>query len=419
MTNKKLITPWISVIGIGEDGVQGLSDSSIQLIENAEIIIGGERHLKMLAGMVQPKNQIRTDWAKGFNKTLDLIEQKKGKNIVVLASGDPMYFGVGATLARRFGGDALNVIPAVSSISLACARMGWSQPDVNVVTIHGRPAENINRYLFNNAKIIALSNDGESPSVVAKLLRAHGFAKSKITVLENLGGENENYISGLAENWQNSECAHLNIIAVECVADDNVSGHALVGGLADDAFNHDGQITKREVRAITISSLAPCEGEVLWDVGSGSGSIAIEWMRGGKNMKAIAIEKDKTRAENINSNAFNLGVTRLQVVCGAAPDVFAQISGHSPDAIFIGGGLTNGGEDLINQAWDALKPGGRLVVNSVTIKSEAIIFNFAELVGGELVRINIERAKKIGHQQSFQPLKTVTQLIAHKPGAEN
>lgn len=415
MPSNKPSTAWILVIGIGEDGLAGLTQSSLALLQNAEIIIGGERHLKMLAAMGQPKNQTRTDWSKGFKKTLDFIEEKKGANIVVLASGDPMYFGVGATLARRFGANALNVIAGVSSITLACARMGWSQPDVNIVTIHGRPVENINRYLSNGAKIIALSNGGESPSILAKLLCERGFAKSTITVLENLGGKNENRIEGLAQNWQDNECAHLNIIAIKCVADIGVSGYSRVAGLPDDAFNHDGQITKREVRAITLARLAPVEGELLWDIGSGSGSIAIEWMRGGKNMKATAIEKNSTRAANINTNAFNLGIARIQVICGVAPDAFTEIQENAPDAIFIGGGLTNGGEDLINRAWDALKPGGRLVVNSVTIKSEAIISNFADMVDGELTRINIERSDKIGQQKSFNPLKTVTQLVAYKP----
>ncbi|MDH5188027.1 MAG: precorrin-6y C5,15-methyltransferase (decarboxylating) subunit CbiE [Rhodospirillaceae bacterium] len=416
MPSNKSNTPWITVIGIGEDGLDGMSDATLALIQSGEIIVGGERHLKMVADINTGPAQIRMDWSAGFGRTLDILEQKKGAAIVVLASGDPMYFGVGATLARRFGASALNVIPAISSITLACARMGWSQPDINVVTIHGRPAENINRYLCDGAKIIALSNGGESPKMVAKLLCEQGFAKSKIIVLENLGGKNENRVEGLAEKWRADECAHLNIMAIECVADIGVSGYSFAAGLADDSFGHDGQITKREVRAVTLAQLAPVAGEMLWDIGSGSGSIAIEWMRAGKNMKAIAIEKNETRAENINNNAFNLGITRLRVICGAAPDAFSEIIKNTPDAIFIGGGLSNGGEDLINSAWDALKPGGRLVVNSVTIKSEAIISNFADVVGGALTRINIERSDKIGEQKSFRPLKTVTQLVAYKSG---
>ena len=416
MPSNKSNTPWITVIGIGEDGLDGMSDATLALIQSGEIIVGGERHLKMVAEINTGPAQICMDWSAGFGRTLDILEQKKGAAIVVLASGDPMYFGVGATLARRFGASALNVIPAISSITLACARMGWSQPDINVVTIHGRPAENINRYLCDGAKIIALSNGGESPKMVAKLLCEQGFAKSKIIVLENLGGKNENRVEGLAEKWRADECAHLNIMAIECVADIGVSGYSFAAGLADDSFGHDGQITKREVRAVTLAQLAPVAGEMLWDIGSGSGSIAIEWMRAGKNMKAIAIEKNKTRAENINNNAFNLGITRLRVICGAAPDAFSEIIKNTPDAIFIGGGLSNGGEDLINRAWDALKPGGRLVVNSVTIKSEAIISNFADVVGGALTRINIERSDKIGEQKSFRPLKTVTQLVAYKSG---
>ena len=336
---------------------------------------------------------------------------------MVLASGDPMHYGVGATMARRFGATALNIIPGVGAVSLTAAAMGWSLPDVFVTTIHGRPVQNIIYYLAPGAKIIALSNDGASPLEVANILREHGFGPSKMTVLENLGGENENRIDGTAENWNINNCAALNTIAIECTRAPGVPGLSHLAGLADDAYEHDGQITKREVRAITLAKLAPTAGEMLWDIGSGSGSIAIEWMRAGQNLRAIAFEKDGTRAKTINTNAFNLGVTRLKVVEGPVPDVLTGIDGE-PDAIFIGGGLSKNG-NIINAAWDALKPGGRLVANAVTIKSEAILVNFATEISGELSRINIERQEKLGGQVSFRPLKAVTQLVAYKPGKNN
>ncbi len=411
---------WITVIGIGEDGLGGLSGAALKLIEGAEIIVGGERHLLMLrAGgqMLAPSQQTRMDWSAGFGKTLDIIEQKRGKQIVVLASGDPMHYGVGATMARRFGATALNIIPGVGAVSLTAAAMGWSLPDVFVTTIHGRPVQNIIYYLAPGAKIIALSNDGASPLEVANILREHGFGPSKMTVLENLGGENENRIDGTAENWNINNCAALNTIAIECTRAPGVPGLSHLAGLADDAYEHDGQITKREVRAITLAKLAPTAGEMLWDIGSGSGSIAIEWMRAGQNLRAIAFEKDGTRVKTINTNAFNLGVTRLKVVEGSVPDVLTGIDGE-PDAIFIGGGLSKNG-NIINAAWDALKPGGRLVANAVTIKSEAILVNFATEISGELSRINIERQEKLGGQVSFRPLKAVTQLVAYKPGKNN
>ena len=408
--------PWITVIGIGEDGLSGLSPVALKKLENAEIIVGGERHLEMLS----PGKQTRIDWSAGFGKTLDIIEQKRGVNIVVLASGDPMYFGVGATIARRFGPDALNVIPGVSAVSLAAGAMGWSLPDVFVTTVHGRPVENIIYHLAPKAKIIALSNGGESPGEVANILRGHGFGSSKITVLENLGGENENRIDGTANNWNINKCQPLNTLAIECIADPGVNGLSHLAGLGDDVYEHDGQITKREVRAITLAKLAPTAGEMLWDIGSGSGSIAIEWMRAEKNLRATAFEQNSLRAKNINQNAFNLGVTRLKVIEGSAPDVLPRLIGidDKPDAIFIGGGLSKNA-NIINVAWDALKPGGRLVANAVTIKSEAVLFNFADEVAGELSRINIERQEKIGGQVSFRPLKAVTQLVVYKPEKNN
>ncbi len=408
--------PWITVIGIGEDGLSGLSPTALNMIDNAEVIVGGERHLQMLrAGgqMLPPGEQARMDWSAGFSKTLDIIEQKRGKQIVVLASGDPMYFGVGATMARRFGGNALNIIPAVGAVSLAASAMGWSLPDVAVTTIHGRPVQNIIYHLAPKAKIIALSNGAESPAEVARILSEHGFGQSKITVLENLGGKNENRIDGTADKWGAGECSPLNTLAIECIAAPGVQGLSHLAGLADDAYEHDGQISKREVRAITLAKLAPAADEMLWDIGSGSGSIAIEWMRAGKNLRATAFEKNDVRAKNINTNAFNLGITRLKVVEGSAPEVLAKASG-APDAIFIGGGLSTN-SNIINVAWDALKPGGRLVANAVTIKSEAVLFNFADEVAGELSRINIERQEKIGGQVSFRSLKAVTQLVAYKP----
>ena len=440
--------PWITVIGIGEDGLSGLSPVALKKLENAEIIVGGERHLQMLraggqmlraggqmlrAGgqtlppggqTLSPGEQTRMDWSAGFGKTLDIIEQKRGSHIVVLASGDPMYFGIGATMARRFGGRALNVIPAVGAVSLAASAMGWSLPDVSVTTIHGRPAQNIIYHLAAKAKIIALSNGAESPAEVASILSEHGFGPSKITVLENLGGKNENRIDGLADGmadgWgvdksDGGEFSPLNTLAIECIAGPGVQGLSHLAGLVDDAYEHDGQITKREVRAITLAKLAPVSNEMLWDIGSGSGSISIEWMRAGKNLRAIAFEKDAVRAKNINTNAFNLGVTRLKVVEGSVPDVLTEINDAAlPDAIFIGGGLSKN-SNIINVAWDALKPGGRIVANAVTIKSEAVLFNFADEVAGELSRINIERQEKIGGQVSFRPLKAVTQLVAYKP----
>lgn len=406
--------PWITVIGIGEDGLDGLSNRAIDFIKGAEILAGGERHLNMVPENIS--RCARMDWSAGFGKTLEMLEKEKGKSIVVLASGDPMYFGVGSTMARKFGSAALNIIPAPGCVSLACAAMGWSQPDVDICTVHGRPIENIIYYLGPKAKIIALSDNGKTPARVAKILCRHGYGGSEISVLENLGGENENIIKGKASDWKVETCSPLNTMAIKCVADAGVQGLSHLAGLPIDAYEHDGQITKAEVRAITLARLSPCAGETLWDVGSGSGSIAIEWMRACSTARAIAIEKDVTRSKTIEKNAFNLGVTRLKVMNGHAPGVFSEISNtyNGPDAIFIGGGLSSD-DGLLDAAWDALKPGGRLVANGVTTTTEARLENFAKNVSGQLTRINIERQEKLDGQVSFAPLKTVTQLVAYKP----
>ena len=402
-------TPLITVIGIGEDGLEGLSPAARALVDSAEVLIGGERHLDKAPDV---KAQ-RLDWSAGFDATLDEIEVRLGQRIVVLASGDPLHFGVGATLIRRFGAERVLVLPAPGAVSLACARMGWSIPDTTVVTIHGRPIENLSLHLVPDARLVVLARDGDSPAEVAKLLTANGFGPSRITVLEHIGGEREKRIEGVAATWTTVKCADLSMLAIECIASPDAQPLSRLAGLPDDAFEHDGQLTKREVRAVTLARLGPLPGEVLWDVGAGAGSIGIEWMRADRSCRAVAIERDPDRAVRIAHNAHALGVPYLKIEQADALAALQSLDGH-PDAVFIGGGV--GAPTLLDAAWARLKPGGRLVANGVTVEGAAELAKMKQAHGGDLIQISISREdNKLNSLTLFQPMRTVTQYLAYKP----
>jgi precorrin-6Y C5,15-methyltransferase (decarboxylating) len=260
-------------------------------------------------------------------------------------------------------------------------------------------------------RLLVLCRDGDSPAEAAALLSERGYGDSQVTVLEHLGGDNENRFDGRAADWSHERAADLNTLAIECIAEPEAQLLSRAPGLPDDAYDHNGQLTKREVRAVTLSSLAPLPGELLWDIGSGSGSIAIEWMRLGGHRKAVAIEKDSARANVIAKNASRLGTSKLKIIEGTCPDV--DIPGEAPDAIFVGGGVSTPG--LLDWAWDSLKPGGRLVANAVTIESEQALSAFHEAHGGDLLRLVVERAETIGSSNGFKPMRAVTQLSLRKP----
>ena len=402
-------TTLITVIGIGEDGLDGLSPTARALVDGAEVLIGGERHLDK-APDVQAE---RLDWSAGFVATLDQIEARIGQRIVVLASGDPLHFGVGATLIRRFGAERVFVLPAPGAVSLACAHMGWSVPDIQVVTIHGRPIESLNLHLAPNARLVVLARDGDSPAEVAQLLTAKGFGSSRLTVLEHLGGALEQRLEGVAEAWSADTCTDLCTLAIECIAGSDARPLSRLAGLPDDAFEHDGQLTKREVRAVTLARLAPFPGEVLWDVGAGAGSIGIEWMRANRSNRAVAIERDPGRAARIARNAHALGVPYLKVEQADALAALNSLEGE-PDAVFVGGGV--GAPGLLDAAWTRLKPGGRLVANAVTVEGAAELAKMKQEHGGDLIQISVSREdNKINSLTLFQPMRTVTQYLAIKP----
>ena len=399
---------WLSVVGIGEDGLDGLAPAARALVDQADVLVGGARHLSK----VPDGGQTRIDWKDGFDAAFDAIEKLSAKRVVVLASGDPMHFGVGTNVVRRFGADAVTIIPAPGAFSLAAARMGWPLADVECLTVHGRALAALHLHLVPGKRLLVLSRDGETPAKLADLLVARGFGPSNLTVLADMGGD-ETRLEASAEAWTVASVDALNTICVECVAANDAEAHtwSRVPGLAEDAYQHDGQITKREVRAVTLARLVPLPGQVLWDVGAGSGAIGIEWLRAEPQSEAFAVEREPERVANIAANAGNLGVPRLNIIEGEAPGVLYNIE-TKPDAVFLGGGVSVPG--LLEACWQALNPGGRLVANAVTIEAEQRLLAFQKEFGGDLVRLAVSRAAPIGTGTTFRPLKQVTQLAAVK-----
>ena len=399
----------VTLVGIGADGWSGLASSATTLIGEAAVVVGGQRQLELLPDTVAAE---RVSWPSPLRPAVaELVERHRPRGMVVLASGDPMCFGIGRALVEEVGPQSLRVLPHPSSISLACARLGWAVEDTDVVSLVGRPLASMTTSLHDGRRIVVLSSDADTPAVVAKLLTDKGFGDSTMTVLDQLGGPGEARRSGVAATWGAAPGDPLNVVAVECILGPFATRLGLAPGLADAAYEDDGQLTKREVRAVTISSLAPSPGELLWDIGGGAGSIAIEWMRSHRSCRAIAVESDSKRAARIGRNAEALGVPGLRTVNGRAPAALADLP--APDAVFIGGGLT--AEGMLDTAWAALRPDGRLVANAVTLESEALLARWYALIGGELTRIATSRAKAVGSFTGWQPAMPVTQWSVTKP----
>lgn len=408
--------PWLHIVGIGDDGLAGLSAAARALVEDAELLVGGDRH----QAMVPETRAERLTWEGGLAAAMDAMEPWRGRRVVVLATGDPLYYGAGATLQRRFDPAEMRIIPVPGAFSLATAHLCWPASDVEMLTLHNRPVATLALVLAPGVRIIALSRNGTTPAQVARFLCERGWGPSALTVLEHLGGPAERRIDGTAETWAEEHCADLNTLAIECRAGPAARPLARVPGLPDDAFEHDGQITKREVRAATLAALAPLPGQVLWDVGAGCGSIAIEWLRsvprhavaGGGAARAIAVERDEGRSAVIARNAAALGVPDLQVVHGTAPEALAELEPR-PDTVFVGGGLAAPG--LLDACWQALPSAGRLVANAVTLDGEAALLRWHAEAGGELTRTAVSRAEAVGRVAAFRPLMPVTRYVGVKP----
>jgi precorrin-6B C5,15-methyltransferase / cobalt-precorrin-6B C5,C15-methyltransferase len=398
---------WLSIVGIGEDGADGLNPVARGLIADAEVVFGGKRHLELAAALIRGEGR---PWPSPFDQAAANVVEQRGRSVCVLASGDPFFYGVGALLAQHVDPAEMLVMPAPSSFSLAAARLGWSLPDTALVSLHGRSLDLIRPHLQPGERVLALTPDGSGPRALAALLTETGFGVSRLTVLEALGGPREKVRTTNAADFDLPHVAALNIVALEVDAGPGARVLARAAGLPDALFEHDGQITKREIRAVTLSSLAPRRGELLWDIGAGAGSVAIEWLLADPSLRAIAIEARPDRAARIRRNAAAFGVPTLEIVEGQAPQVLAVLA--RPHAIFVGGGA---GPDTLDIAVDALHPGGRLVVNAVTLDTEALLLARHAKLGGELLRIALSRADQVGRKTGWRPAMPVTQWIWSKP----
>jgi len=401
---------WLSIVGIGEDGVDGLSPVARRLVSDAELVVGGKRHLALADGLIRGR---KLAWPSPIGEALPEIEKHRGRAVAVLASGDPFHYGVGDLLMRAVPPDETLCLPQPSAFSLAAARLGWSLQEVALVSLHGRALEGIVRHLQPGARILALSWDGETPAKLATLLQARGFGSSSMTVLERMRGPGEQVRRVTAKEFDLKAVEPLNTIALEIVGP---AGQALslAPGLDDSLFEHDGQLTKRDVRAITVSALTPRQGELLWDVGLGAGSIAIEWLLRHPSLKAIGIEEGADRAARAARNAAALGTPDLKIVQGHAPAAFAGLP--PPDAVFIGGGLGDAG--LFEAVWTALKPGGRLVANAVSLGSEAKLIDLFQRHGGELTRLEIAKSGAAGRSGKvfvWRPAAPIIQWRVTRP----
>ncbi|MDP5016887.1 MAG: precorrin-6y C5,15-methyltransferase (decarboxylating) subunit CbiE [Dolichospermum sp.] len=398
---------WLSIIGIGEDGIAGLSPIAVSCLDKATIIFGGERHLSMLPA---DDNRKKISWKSPFQTSITEIISRRGEAVCILASGDPLCYGVGATILKDINISEITIIPAPSAFSLACSRLGWSLTEVETLSLCGRPVSLLQSYIYPGAKLLILSEGKNTPANVAEILINRGYGNSQITVLEEMGNINEGIITDICANWTERKIAALNTIAVECIADKGIVALSRFPGLPDNAFHHDGQLTKREIRAVTLSSLAPLPGELLWDVGAGCGSISIEWMRSHVRCRAIAIEQNATRLNYIADNAAALGTPNLQIIAGKALEVIQNLP--TPNAIFIGGGVTV--PEILENCWNALLPGGRMVVNVVTLEGEQRLYQWYEKVGGNFTRIAIQRAEPIGKFLGWKSMSPVTQWVGIK-----
>lgn len=399
--------PRIAVVGIGADGWPGLNDTARTAIRAAEEVVGSQRQLDLLPATVTATKRA---WPSPMDPLIAELAARPPRAICVLASGDPMLHGIGATLARRLGPDALDVHPHPSALAIACARLGWPSADVELVSVVARPPETVARVLAPGRRMVVYASGEDGAAAVARVLRARGYGPSRFVVLEQLGAPGERIVEATAAAWVSRWADPLHAIAIECRAALGTAFHPRIPGLPDDAYGGDGQLTKRHVRALTLAALAPAPGQLLWDVGAASGSIAIEWLRAEPSARAIAIEARADRARQAKANALALGVPELDVRTAKAPQALDDLP--SPDAIFIGGGLTT--EGLLDACHKALNPGGRLVANAVTLEGEHVLARARAEHGGELARFDIALAEPLGDFTGWRQQRPVVQWAATK-----
>ncbi len=399
---------WLSILGIGEDGVEGLAPAARALIESAELVVGGARHLALAAPLIRGETLV---WASPIHKTVRAITALRGKQVAVLASGDPYMHGIGATLATLVEPNEIFTLPVPSAYSLAAARLGWAMQDVTTHSLCGHDPATLLPHLHPRRRLMVFSADETTPGVVCGLLTKRGFGRSAVHVLEALGGPRERIRTVRADAGPPADVQPLNMLAIQLEAAPGAAVIPLARGLPDAMFEHDGQMTKAEIRAVTLAALAPGVGETLWDIGCGSGSIAIEWLLCHPANRAIGIEPVPERAARAARNALALGVPRLEIVPREAP---AALSGLPvPDKVFIGGGARDPG--VVEACCAALPPGGRMVINAVTIETEALLYTLHARRGGTLIRLSVDRLDTVGTLHGFRKSMTITQWAAVKP----
>jgi precorrin-6Y C5,15-methyltransferase (decarboxylating) len=399
-------SPWLSIVGIGEDGLGGLSEAARQLLARADLIVGGRRHLALVASLGRPA----LEWEVPFAASIPKLLGHRGKRVVALCSGDPFWYGAGAVIAEAVPTSETTVIPAPSTFTWAAARLRWRLEDAVTLGLHARPIELLRPHLRNGARLLVLVRDGTSPAEIANYLNTVGFGASQLTVLEALSGPNERVRASTAAGYAIPDIKSPVMLAIEAVAERNAIVIPRVGGLPDDLFKHDGQLTKREIRAVTMSTLAPRGGELLWDVGAGSGAIGIEWLLADPANRAIGIELREDRLASAQANARSLGVPHFDLRLGTAPAALEGLP--TPDAIFVGGGASR--EGVLDTVWQALPAGGRLVVNSVTLETEAKLIEWQARHGGVLLRLSVERGGPVGGLTGWRAAMPVVQWSVTK-----
>ncbi|MEM8881053.1 MAG: precorrin-6y C5,15-methyltransferase (decarboxylating) subunit CbiE [Pseudomonadota bacterium] len=388
----------MTIIGLGEDGPDGLSPASLRALTAAEIVMGPPRHLALL-----PQLQAeQVEWPVPFADGIAILQQFRGRRVVVLASGNPFWFGAGSTIARSFDAGEWTVIPGPSTFAQAAGRLGWPIETTLCLGLHAAPMARLRPHLAPGIRAIVLLRDGAAVAGLARYLVEAGFGDSRLTVLEALGGARERTISATAATLPQEAFAHPVAVALEVAG----AGASLsrASGIDDGFFDSDGQITKRPIRALALSALGPRPHETLWDIGGGSGSISIEWLLADPTTEAICIEPRADRAARIRGNADRLGVDRLGVVEGSAPNSLDGLA--APQAVFIGGGLS---EDLLHDLCARLAPGTRLVAHAVTLESAALLSAWSARLGGALLRIELAEAAPLGAKRGWKPAYPVVQ----------
>jgi precorrin-6Y C5,15-methyltransferase (decarboxylating) len=403
---------WLSIVGIGEDGIEGLSAAARDMIQSAAVVFGGARHLALAAPLIRG---VARSWPVPFEQSVAEVLKLRGQAVCVLASGDPFFHGIGSLLSRHVSSEETVAVPAPSAFSLAASRLLWPLQQTVLLSLCGRSLDFIRPHLHPGARILLLTGGHDAPAKVARLLCQIGFGASRVTVLESLAGPRERIRSSPASAFDLETIDPLHTLAIEVAAQDGARILPRAAGLPDELFEHDGQITKREIRALTLSALAPRRGELLWDVGAGSGSVAIEWLLADVSLNAIAVERRSDRAARIARNAAAFGVPHLTLIEGSAPAALEGLA--PPDAVFIGGGATTTG--MLDAVRAALRPAGRLVVNAVALETEMVLLKYRSQWGGTLTRIAVSRAAPIGGEDArmtgWRSALPVTQWTWVKP----